>query len=98
MKTKYIDTSNRRYYEIGLFFSIIKKKYLDKGYSVVDANANAYDAIELRFGIGKDRARAIIIGTNSFPVEQNRIKNAVYANNSRLIELLKMINDEIANR
>lgn len=95
---KYIDSRNQLYYEIYAFFNLVMNALLSVGYSEKDARDDAYDAVELRYSVKRDRARGIMIGVKKNLRVIPNMKTKMFSDNKRLMEILEVVNNELKSK
>lgn len=96
MDCRYAKLDNPIYWEIADFYTLLKNRYINEGMSPTEASRYAYDAVQLRFGIKYDRARAIVgaLSKEQKPKNYNQMRSGFYINNIRICEIITEVNEE----
>ncbi len=89
-----LNYDNPIYYELFDFFHTVLDVWIEQGYSSKESRACAFDAVELRFGVKQDRARAIIYQIRDSNRNIQQMRPMFYHKNKELIEILQKVNNE----
>ena len=88
------DLRNPVSYALTDFFDVLVRSMVRSGKKKREARACAYDAVELRYNISKERARAIMYAVRKTNWDKKGMRTVFIADNSTLIEFLQTANNE----
>ena len=89
-----LNYDNPIYYELFDFFHAMLDVGVEQGYSSKEARAYAFDAVELRFDVKQDRARAIMYQIRDSNRNIQQMRPMFYHKNKELMEILQKVNNE----